>query len=114
MNKKRVKRPWGEFRQFTLNEKRTVKVHTIKPNQLNSLQKHKKRDEFWHVLEGPAKIIIGKKTIRAKTGDEFMVKKGQLHRWGAYSKPAKILEITFGIHDEKDIIRVEDSYGRAS
>ena len=113
MKKYVEKRPWGMFERFTLNEVSSVKVLTVKPKQKFSLQKHKTRAEFWRVLEGPAKVTVGKKTVRAKKGDEFLVKKGQLHRIEAYSKTVKVLEISLGKFNEKDIIRVEDAYGRA-
>jgi len=112
MNKKSDKRPWGNFRRFTLNEKSTVKILSVKPEQENSLQKHKKRSEFWSIIDGPAKVTIGKKTTRAKAGDEFFIKQGQLHRIGAYKKPVRVLEVSFGTFDESDITRVEDKYGR--
>ena len=113
MNKKTVKRPWGGFRRFTLNEVSTEKILFVKPNQENSLQKHKTRAEFWYIIDGPAKVTIGKKTVKAKAGDEFFIKKGQLHRIGAYKKPVRVLEISLGKFNESDITRVEDKYGRA-
>ncbi|MAH07580.1 mannose-6-phosphate isomerase [Candidatus Pacearchaeota archaeon] len=109
---KTVKRPWGEFKQFTLNEKSTVKILIVKPKQVLSLQYHKKRREFWKVLEGPAKIVIGNKTLRGKKGDEFNIPVKKKHRLGAYNKIVKVLEISFGIFDEKDEVKLEDKYGR--
>ncbi|MFH1802501.1 MAG: phosphomannose isomerase type II C-terminal cupin domain [archaeon] len=106
------KRPWGGFEQFTFNEISTVKILTVKPKSRFSLQYHKKREEFWRVLEGPVKITIGKMTIRAKEGEEVLIPKKTLHRAQALTKTAKILEISFGKFDENDIVRVEDDYGR--
>jgi len=112
MEKKSDKRPWGNFRQFTLNEKSTIKILTINPHHSPSVQKHKNRSEFWVMLDNPAKITIGKKNFKAKKGDEILIKKGQVHTAEAYSKPSRILEISFGKFDEKDIIRLKDKYGR--
>lgn len=106
------KRPWGGFERFTLNEKTTVKILTIKPKQKFSLQYHKNRKEFWKFLDNPAKITLGKKTFKAKKGDEFLVPKKTNHRIEAYSKPVRVLEISFDKFDEKDIVRLEDKYGR--
>ena len=64
MKKKSDKRPWGDFRQFTLNEKSTVKILTVKPKQAFSLQTHKNRREFWYFLEGSGTIIAGEKKIK--------------------------------------------------
>lgn len=113
MKKKRVKKPWGGFRQFTLNEKSTVKILTINSKQAFSLQLHKNRKEFWHFLDNPAKVTIGNKIIKVKKGDEIMVRKNQKHRIEAIGKPVSVLEISFGKFDENDIRRLEDKYGRA-
>jgi mannose-6-phosphate isomerase len=113
MIKKSDKRPWGGFRQFTLNEKSTVKILTINPRQSPSVQKHKYRSEFWVMLDNPAKITVGKKVFRANKGDEIMIKKGQVHSAEAYSKTCRILELSFGKFVENDIIRLKDKYGRA-
>ena len=112
MKKYVEKRPWGDFERFTLNEISTVKILTIKPKQKFSLQYHKKRREFWKFLDNPAKVTLGKKTIRVKKGDEILIPVKTNHRIEAYSKPVKVLEISFGKFDEKDIKRIEDAYGR--
>ena len=108
----KVIRPWGNFERFTLNEKTTVKILTIKPKQKLSLQYHHKRKEFWKFLDNPAKVTLGRKTIRVKKGDEIFIPAKTLHRIEAYSKPVRFLEIAYGTFDEKDEVRVEDAYGR--
>ena len=106
-----VKRPWGDFKQFVLNEKCTVKILTIKPNQILSLQKHKKRKEQWYFLtEGW--VQFGTKKKKIKKGELITVRKMQAHRIFAKKKLVKVLEVAFGTFDEKDEIRLEDVYGR--
>lgn len=112
MRKHKEKRPWGEFERFTLNELSTVKILTIKPGQRLSLQKHKKRKEFWKFLDNPAKVTLGKKTFKVNKGEEVIVPSKTLHRVESYNKPVRVLEISLGNFDEKDIKRVEDIYGR--
>ena len=112
MKKYSEKRPWGSFERFTLNEISTVKILTIKPKQKFSLQYHKKRREFWRFLDNPAKVTLGKKTFRVKKEDEIFIPAKTNHRIEAYSKPVRVLEISFGKFDEKDIKRIEDAYGR--
>ncbi len=106
------RRPWGEFRRFTDNEKSTVKILSVDADKKLSLQYHHKRDEFWQVLSGNPSITIGEKTENAKAGDEFFIHKESLHRIETPNGAAKILEISFGEFDENDIIRIEDAYGR--
>jgi len=108
-----VKRPWGNFKQFVLNKKCTVKIHTVKPNQELSLQKHKKRSEMWYFLT-PGFVQLGraKKKKEIKKGEIVKVKKKQPHRFLAGNKTVQVLEISFGKFSEKDEVRIEDKYGR--
>ncbi|MES3032126.1 MAG: phosphomannose isomerase type II C-terminal cupin domain [Patescibacteria group bacterium] len=108
-----VKKPWGQFEQFTHNEKTTVKIISINHGGSLSLQTHDHRTEFWQVISGHPIVTIGDKKINANPGDEFTVEKLQPHRLEAAGDDVKILEIAFGDFDEDDIIRIEDKYGRA-
>lgn len=67
----KVEKPWGNFEQFSTNEKVTVKLLNVQPNEALSLQFHYHRDELWRVIDGAGYIVIGKKTIPVKKGDEF-------------------------------------------
>ncbi len=107
-----VQKPWGNFEQFCLNTRTTVKILTVKPHAILSLQRHSKRHEFWFVLEGPAGVQIGKKTKQLNAGQSAKIPRGAIHRLSAKNRTAKILEISFGEFDESDIVRLEDAYGR--
>lgn len=112
--KKRIdKKLWGWEEIYSVNKKSSVKVLNVKPRQKFSLQKHKHRAELWRIVEGNCKVWLENKKIRAKPGDEFFIPAGKLHRVEAFSKTVKVLEISFGKFDAKDIVRVEDDYGRA-
>jgi len=117
-----VKRPWGNFREFTHNELSTVKIITVAPNEILSLQSHKKREEFWHVISGSGWVEIGgiKKVASSATrreggkivGDEFEIGVGEKHCLSAGPNGIQVLEIAIGDFDENDIIHYEDKYGR--
>lgn len=108
-----VKKPWGKFIQYTHNEKTTVKIIEVKPSGVLSLQSHKKRKEFWVILEGSPIVTVGNIKRKLKKGDEISVRKGEKHRIANYGKAlVRFLEISFGSFDEKDIKRYEDKYGR--
>ena len=109
-----MERPWGKWVRYTHNEESTIKLIYVKPNELLSLQYHHERAEFWKVLEGPAKITIADKTIKAEAGEEFYIPVGVHHRLGSFDKPVTILEIAYGHQDENDIVRLEDKYNRKS
>ncbi len=108
-----VEKPWGNFRQFALNEPCTVKIIIVRAGQAISLQRHDGRSEFWRVLSGDPLITIEENETPAKPGDEFYVPKQTVHRITGQKMDAQILEVAFGFFDENDIDRIEDNYGRA-
>ncbi len=106
-------RPWGDFEQFTLNERTTVKVITVEPGARLSKQRHDHRGEFWKVLDGPMQIEVDGESWMAQSGDDIWVPQGATHRMSnPTSEPARILEIAYGHFDELDIERLEDDYSR--
>ena len=107
-----VERPWGSFRQLTHNSLSTVKVHRVKPGEETSWQSHNQRSEFWHIISGNGKVLIGNKEDDVTLGAEYDVPIGVKHRWIAGSAGIILVEIAIGNFDETDIIRYEDKYGR--
>ena len=109
---KKEKRPWGNFKQFVFNEKCTVKIIEVKPNQTLSKQVHRKRDELWVVLDKGLRVELDDKVINPKPGDEVVIKRKTIHRLSSLGRRARVLEISFGNFDESDVERLEDVYGR--
>jgi mannose-1-phosphate guanylyltransferase/mannose-1-phosphate guanylyltransferase/mannose-6-phosphate isomerase len=107
-----TERPWGNFRQFTNNELSTVKILNVNPNEQLSLQSHKSRVEFWHIISGSGTVEIGENKYNASVGDEYEIAVGEKHRLSAGSNGISVLEIALGDFDESDIIHYEDKYGR--
>lgn len=107
-----TKKPWGEFRQFTLNEQSTVKTLTVNPGEILSLQTHTTREEYWYVLEGNPEITRGDDIFIASPDEEIFIEQGQKHRIAAPTNKVVILEIAYGFFDEEDIVRLEDKYDR--
>ena len=106
-------RPWGHFERFTLNRNSTVKLIQVKPGASLSLQFHKNRSEFWRVISGNATAIIDGRTVRLAAGDDLFVPAGSVHRLtGGEKDGAWILEIAIGNFSERDIVRLEDGWGR--
>ena len=106
-----VKRPWGNFKQLVFNKKCSVKIHRVNAGQMLSLQKHKKRSEMWYFLT-PGFVQLGKRKKKVKKGEIVKIEKGKVHRLIAGKSKVEILEISFGKFSEKDIVRLEDKYGR--
>lgn len=105
-------RPWGMYERFTLNEKSTVKIITVKTGEAFSLQTHEHRDEYWKIISGSGTVIVGEIIHEANAGDEFFITQGSVHRAEGGMEGLVFLEIAFGEFDEGDITRIEDKYGR--
>ncbi|MES2315527.1 MAG: phosphomannose isomerase type II C-terminal cupin domain [Patescibacteria group bacterium] len=108
-----IERPWGSFRQLTLNSPSTVKVHKVKPNEETSWQSHTKRSEFWYFIEGDGEVHIDDKIFKISPGAEYTAPVGAKHRWIAGPSGMLLVEVATGEFDEEDITRYEDKYGRA-
>jgi mannose-1-phosphate guanylyltransferase/mannose-6-phosphate isomerase len=104
-------RPWGSFKQYACNEKCSVKIITVNPNQMLSSQVHKKRDELMVILDDGLRIELDDQVLSPKPGDEILINRNTKHRVSS-KKQARILEVSFGFFDENDIERFEDIYGR--
>ncbi|SRR5258708_841840 len=107
-----IERPWGSFRQLSLNSPSTVKIHTMKPGAKTSWQSHTHRSEFWHIISGNGIIKIEDKEHEVSPGSEYSVPVGAKHRWIAGPSGIIIAEVAMGDFDEEDIVRYEDEYGR--
>ena len=107
-----VERPWGRFRRFTKNINSTVKILTVKPNEILSLQNHKNRAEFWHVISGSGIFEVDGVKRSVTKGDEEYIKVLAKHRIFSGNEGLEILEIGLGEFDENDIVRYEDKYNR--
>lgn len=88
-----------------------LKVIKVKKGRRLSLQKHKLRSELWIVAEGKAKVQVADKVRKVKVGDVAVIKKGEAHRLEGITD-ATIVEVSIGRHDEKDIVRLADDFGR--
>lgn len=105
-------KPWGKFEQFTLNEKSTVKLIYINPEQRTSLQTHKNRSETWCVVRGQCQVIVGDLKMNLYENGIVHIPVGMPHRIIGLDERAVILEIAFGEFDEADIVRIQDDYER--
>ncbi len=109
----KVEKPWGEFEQYTLNQKSTVKIITVAPDGMLSSQYHLERDELWVVLDDGARVELDDEVLHPQSQEKIFIPRQATHRLSAVgNKPVRVLEISFGEFDEKDIVRLEDAYGR--
>ncbi len=106
-------RPWGKFRSFPLQGVSSVKIITVAPGGVLSLQYHEGRDEFWVILDEGIELTVGEKVWRPKPNDEVWIPRKERHRArGVGGKPARFMELWVGESSESDIVRMEDVYNR--
>jgi mannose-1-phosphate guanylyltransferase / mannose-6-phosphate isomerase len=110
-----VHRPWGTYRSIHNGERVQVKHITVKPGGILSLQMHHHRAEHWVVVTGTAKVTKGNEELILHENESTFIPMGTRHR---LENPGKIqlhlIEVQSGSYlGEDDIIRYEDTYGRA-
>ena len=112
----RVEKPWGHELIWALTEDYCGKILVINAGHALSLQFHKQKDESWYVQEGRAELEIAapgdavteSEVVRA--GAAFRLRPGTIHRLRALERTV-VLEVSTPHLD--DVVRLEDSYGRA-
>lgn len=106
-------RPWGKFRAYPHRRARSLKIITVNPGQALSLQYHRRRSEFWVILDDGLELTVGKRVWRPKKDEEVFIPKRSPHRLRCVGrKPGRVMELWLGSSDEDDIVRLEDAYGR--
>ena len=106
-------RPWGAFRGFPLEGVSSVKIISVDPGGVLSLQYHSTRDEFWVILDEGLEVTVEDKVWRPVPNEEVWIPRGQRHRArGVGAKPARFMELWIGESSESDIVRLEDVYKR--
>jgi mannose-6-phosphate isomerase-like protein (cupin superfamily) len=108
----REEKPWGSFERLAGSEVSTVKILHVDANKRFSLQRHKLRAEFWRVIEGSGIFHLDGKDTEVRVGDEVHIPVGSVHRITGGPDGIRVLEVTTGTHDESDIERLEDDFGR--
>ena len=93
-----------------------VKRIGVKPGASLSLQKHHHRAEHWIVVKGTAEVTRGTDTFLLSENQSTYIPVGEVHR---LRNPGKIelemIEVQSGGYlGEDDIVRLEDTYGRAA
>ncbi len=112
---RKVYRPWGWYDSVDEGERFKVKRIQVKPGASLSLQKHHHRAEHWIVVSGTAEVTCGDKKILLSENQSTYIPLGEVHRLANPGKlPLEIIEIQSGSYlGEDDIVRFEDTYGRA-
>ena len=110
----RTEKPWGYFEVLLETEFSKVKILSINPNQMLSMQMHRYRSETWYITQGKATVTLGDKIIDLFPGESISIDANEKHRVQNFGDEiVEIIEIQTGSYfGEDDIIRFEDIYGR--
>jgi len=112
---RKVYRPWGWYDSIDQGPRDQVKRIMVKPGAALSLQMHHHRAEHWIVVTGTAEVTVGNKVILLSENQSTYIPLGETHRLRNPGKvPLEIIEVQSGSYlGEDDIVRFEDTYGRA-
>ena len=114
---RRVDKPWGYELVWALTEQYCGKVLFVRAGHSISLQFHRQKDESWLVERGRAKLEIAPAghgvpaSEVVSEGAAFRLPPGTVHRLTALEDTV-VLEVSTPHLD--DVVRLEDSYGRAT
>jgi mannose-1-phosphate guanylyltransferase / mannose-6-phosphate isomerase len=111
----KVYRPWGYYQSVDAGDRFLVKRIVVVPGGRLSLQMHHHRAEHWIVVRGTAEVTRGKDRIMLSENESIYVPIGETHRLVNPGKiPLHLIEVQTGSYlAEDDIVRFDDSYGRA-
>lgn len=110
----KVNTPWGHWQVICDESEYKVKRLVVFPGQRLSYQKHFKREEYWTVVQGGAKVVLNDEELVLNKGDRVHIPVEAMHRLSNESEvPLVVIEIQLGTYfGEDDIVRVADDYDR--
>lgn len=108
-------RPWGTWEVLDAGDGYCVKKICVTPGNILSLQLHHYRAEHWIIVHGEALVTLGDDKIVKKANESVYIPAETKHRiQNNTQQDMEFIEIQTGENlDENDIVRFEDSYGRA-
>lgn len=112
---RRVYRPWGSYEGVAHGARFQVKRIVVRPSAKLSLQKHYHRAEHWVVVAGTAIVERDQERILLRENESVYLPLGCVHRLENPGMiPLTLIEVQSGPYlGEDDIVRIEDTYGRA-
>jgi mannose-1-phosphate guanylyltransferase / mannose-6-phosphate isomerase len=108
-------RPWGFYEVLIAGERFQVKRIVVNPGHKLSLQKHFHRAEHWVVVSGTAIVTRDGEEVMVRENESIYLPLGAVHRMANPGRiPLTLIEVQSGSYlGEDDIVRLEDTYGRA-
>ena len=110
-----VHRPWGTYESIDSGPRFQVKRIVVNPGAKLSLQMHHHRAEHWIVVQGTALVTCDERKFALNSNESTYIPLGAKHRLeNPGTEPLHLIEVQSGAYlGEDDIVRFEDTYGRA-
>ncbi len=110
-----IYRPWGFYESLINGDRFQVKRIVVKPGEKLSLQKHFHRAEHWVVVAGTALVTRDAEEVMLRENESIYLPLGCTHRLENPGRiPLTLIEVQVGSYlGEDDIVRFQDTYGRA-
>ena len=107
-------RPWGYYIVLSDEERFKVKKIVVYSGKRLSLQRHKRRAEHWHIVQGRARITLDNNQLTLSAGQSLDIPQGALHRIENIGQDElSFIEVQTGEYfGEDDIERIQDDFGR--
>jgi mannose-1-phosphate guanylyltransferase/mannose-6-phosphate isomerase len=111
----RAYRPWGFHDTLISGDRFHVERVVVQPGHRMSLQKHFHRAEHWTVVQGSALVTRDGETMLVRENESVDLPIGCVHRVENPGRiPLTLIEVQTGSYlGGDDVVRLEDSYGRA-
>jgi len=113
----RIVKPWGHELIWAKTDKYVGKILTINAGHSLSLQFHQKKEETIMMKSGRMDLLVGTlpngelECVEMNPGDIYHIKPGLVHRMRAIDN-CEVIEVS--TPELEDVVRLEDSYGRAN
>lgn len=111
---RRVEKPWGHEEIWALTNRYCGKILVIETGRRLSLQLHRQKDEWIHVLSGRLRLLLEDEhgvdqVLELGPGGSAHVPVGRRHRYEALDR-AQLIEVSTPELD--DVVRLQDDFGR--
>ncbi len=104
-------KPWGWEIWFARSKQYVGKIIFVKKGHRLSKQYHRFKHETIYADTGRWVLEIGTGKRRMKPGDSAEIRPGQVHRFASPFEDIRLLEVS--TPQVKDVVRLEDDYGRS-
>lgn len=107
---KRIAKPWGAESIYSANDRFAGKILHIEAGHRLSRQFHRLKDETLVVLRGNLQLELDGRFLTLEPGMSVKIESGVVHRLAASGGNCEVIE--FSSPELKDVVRLEDDYGR--